>query len=88
MNTKNEVQNSDFSLSHADLIASEDQALQRHRYHELNNVFTIIVSSADLMLLDLVDNNDAHEDLLHILAACKRGKEIVEQLRTDNRGEL
>jgi hypothetical protein len=49
--------------------------------HELNNVFTIIVSSADLMLLDAMDNSQASQDLRNILKACDRGKRLVEDLR-------
>lgn len=49
--------------------------------HELNNVFTIIVSSADLMLLEAQSDPATEQDLRNILSACERGKEILEEIR-------
>jgi len=51
--------------------------------HELNNIFTIIVSSADLMLLDTDEGTQAAQDLRNILKACERGKKLVEELRSN-----
>jgi hypothetical protein len=53
----------------------------RTALHELNNVFTIIVSSADLMLLETCANEETEQDLRNILTACERGKEILEEVR-------
>jgi len=52
--------------------------------HELNNIFTIIVSSADLMLLDAEKDTQSEQDLKNILRACERGKKLVEDLRARN----
>lgn len=54
----------------------------RAALHELNNVFTIIVSSADLMLLETQVSSQSDQDLRNIIAACARGKQIVEEVRS------
>lgn len=53
----------------------------RTALHELNNVFTIIVSSADLMLLDTPVSSQSEQDLRNIITACARGKQLVEDIR-------
>lgn len=53
----------------------------RSALHELNNALTIIVSSADLLMLDIEPDDPAHQDVGAIIAACERGRLIVEGIR-------
>ena len=53
----------------------------RAAMHELNNVFTIVISSADLVLLDLALDNPMRPDIENILTACNKGCNLIEQIR-------
>lgn len=53
----------------------------RAAMHELNNVFTIVISSADLVLLDMQLDNPLRPDIENILNACTKGCTLIEQIR-------
>ena len=53
----------------------------RSALHELNNALTVIVSSADLLMLDLDPESPCLQDVNAIIAACERGRLIVEGIR-------
>ena len=53
----------------------------RSALHELNNALTVIVSSADLLMLDIEPGNPCLQDVSAIIAACERGRLIVEGIR-------
>ena len=53
----------------------------RSALHELNNALTVIVSSADLLMLDLDPESLCLQDVTAIITACERGRLIVEGIR-------
>lgn len=53
----------------------------RAALHELNNALTVIVSSADLLMLDLDPGSPCLQDVSAIITACERGRLIVEGIR-------
>ena len=53
----------------------------RSALHELNNALTVIVSSADLLMLDIEPGNPCLQDVNAIITASERGRLIVEGIR-------
>jgi two-component system, cell cycle sensor histidine kinase and response regulator CckA len=49
--------------------------------HEFNNLLTIIVGYAELLLLDTDERDSRHSDLSKIVTACRRGAELVNKIR-------
>lgn len=60
-----------------------DEITLRKLLHDLNNVMTVAMSSADLLLLDTAKTSPARLDLEHIVHACEQGRLIVEKIRSE-----
>lgn len=48
--------------------------------HDINNMLTVIKGSSEVMLIDTPTGSDKWNDLKTILAACKRGQELTQNL--------
>jgi PAS domain S-box-containing protein len=48
--------------------------------HDFNNVLGIIVVNAELVMYDIPEENQAHENLEEILKACLRARDMVRQI--------
>ncbi len=48
--------------------------------HDINNMLTVIKGSSEVMLIDTPTGSDSWNDLKTILAACKRGQELTQNL--------
>jgi two-component system cell cycle sensor histidine kinase/response regulator CckA len=66
-------------------VAEKMEALGRFAgglAHSLNNVFAVILSNAQFGLRELDKDHALHEDLQDIVAAARRGVDLVDELRS------
>jgi len=66
-------------------VAEKNEALGRFAgglAHSLNNIFAVILSNAQFGIRELDKDHALHEDLQDIVAAARRGVDLVDELRS------